>query len=81
MLDLKLLEEKLDAALEKETNASLTEWLGSKRLQSYLNKVLSDSRTISKQKVSFEISTYFNDIIVNEEKKVVKSNMGYDLAA
>ncbi|HBI81925.1 MAG TPA: hypothetical protein DDY04_08305 [Bacteroidales bacterium] len=38
MLNLKLLEQKLDNALANETQESLTQWLYSKRLREFLGK-------------------------------------------
>lgn len=39
MLDLKLLEEKLDLALSMESSESLTVWLQEKRLNTFLNSL------------------------------------------
>lgn len=42
MLDLTLLERQLDAALEKETAASLTDWLLYRRISNFLSTIGSD---------------------------------------
>jgi|AntRauTorckE6833_2_1112554.scaffolds.fasta_scaffold00521_5 hypothetical protein len=81
MLDLKNLERKLDSALEKESNASLKEWLSSKRFKGYFGDKKFESRTVFKQKASFEFSTDENNLEVSDDRKIVNSNISYDLAA
>lgn len=64
MLDLKLLEEKLDLALSIETSESLTNWLQEKRLKAFLNSLgegsfspiskLYGEYTLVNQKVNFD---------------------------
>lgn len=89
MLDLNKLEQKLDKALEEETNESLTKWISIQRLKSYLNNSITEPETIFKAKFSFDYDYYFHNKfvnynpnkIINSEQKVVKPNQGYDLAA
>lgn len=55
MLDLKLLEKKLDKALENETSESLTSWLLNRRLKMYISSLSEgsiESMSVAKLNIS-----------------------------
>ena len=83
MLDLKMLEKKLDSALEKETSESLSNWLLTKRLKnhsSYLGEGFLE-RVVGTTNGSF-ISIKPNTPIHDGEQAIFYGNsFNYQIAA
>ncbi len=74
MLDLKKLERKLDTALKKETDESLTKWLFEKRNKELLNYL--GEGTIEMIKIQSKV---FQQIKINDLSFYIDSNLAANL--
>lgn len=71
MLDLELLEKRLDEALEKETSETLTSWLMSRRLKKYISSLgegnvvdMPIKKVLFRQSKTFLVETENNELSI-----------------